>query len=262
MMSGTMATMRKFKFETSFDIDVKDKQEQLEIGARSIREYTEDDLCAARDAAYAEGRNLALQEALTTNEHLITQLLPAIEQRLEDLHHANETVYAKIANDAIKVAVTIAHKVVPEFARNNAFEEIEGLVRECLNILYEEPRVVIRVHERVLDPLKQRIDEIASACGFNGNVVLFGDIHVAETDCRVEWADGGTERNLELLWREINTAIARDAGPGIGSISDSQASGPDADDTGIAPGTEGTNEDTTSAHADGRTTETFETSGS
>ncbi len=262
MMGNTMATMRKFEFETSFDVDVKDGRDQLEIGARAIREHTEDDLCAARDAAFAEGHEKARKEALTSSEHLIAQLLPAVGQQIDALRQANATVYAKIAEDAIKVAVTIAHKVVPELARDNAFEEIEGLVRECLNTLYEEPRVVIRVNERVLDKLKPRIDEMTSACGFNGNVVLFGDTQMADSDCPVEWADGGAERNIELLWQEIDAAISRVAGATIGTIADSQTGGADLNDAEEVSGTTDNSKQTMSADADGGTSEISNSSGS
>ena len=40
-------------------------------------------------------------------------------------------------------------------------------------------------------------------------MVLFGDDQFSETDCRVEWADGGAERNLGELWRRIDAAIER-----------------------------------------------------
>lgn len=264
MMGNTMATLRKFEFGTSFDmnVEIEDGREQLEAGVRAIREYTEDDICAARDAAFAEGRKQAREEALTSSEHLITQLLPAVGQQIDALRQANETVFAKVAEDAIKIAVTIARKVVPELARNNAFEEIKGLVRECLNILYEEPRVVVRVHERVLDKLKPLIDEIASACGFNGNVVLFGDSHFADTDCRVEWADGGADRNIELLWQKIDDAISRVAGAAIETNGECQTGGTDPDDAGDKSGAIDNSEETMPADLDGETSETSKTSGS
>ncbi len=262
-MGNTMATWRKFEFGTSFDmnIDIEEGRDQLEAGARAVREYTEDDICAARDTAFAEGRSQALKEALTSSEHLITQLLPAIGQQIDALREANETVYAKVAENAIKIAVTIARKVVPELARNNAFEEIEGLVRECLNTLYDEPRVVVRVHERVLDKLKPLIDEIASACGFNGNVVLFGDNHFADTDCRVEWADGGAERNIEHLWQEIDAAISRVAGAAIGTKGEYQTGGTELNDAGDVTGAIDNSEETMPADLDGETSESSATNG-
>ncbi len=260
-MGNTMATLRKFEFETSFDVDVdvSSEREQRDVGTRAIREYTEDDISAARDAAYTEGRDTALKEALSSSEHLITQLLPVIGQQIDALREANETVYAKVASDAIKIAVTIAHKVMPELARNNAFEEIEGLVRDCLNTLYEEPRVVVRVHDRVLDKLKSRIDEIAGACGFNGTVVLFGDSNFADTDCRVEWADGGAERNIELLWREIDDAISRVAGDAVETYAESQTCGTDTNDAGDTTGTIDNSEKTMPAESGAETIETTET---
>jgi flagellar assembly protein FliH len=117
-------------------------------------------------------------------------------------------------------------KVIPELARRNALNEIEQLVRECLQAIYDEPRVVVRGHDRVIAALQPRIDAMAASCGFHGKIVLFADDQLNETDCRVEWADGGAERNLDDMWRQIDAALERIADDGAAAPAGSETSKP------------------------------------
>ena len=52
------------------------------------------------------------------------------------------------------------------------------------------------------------IDDIARAHGFPGLVVL-GEPSVAVGDCRIEWADGGINRDAGLADGAIGEAVAR-----------------------------------------------------
>jgi flagellar assembly protein FliH len=67
----------------------------------------------------------------------------------------------------------------------------------------------------------------AYAAGFDGKLVLLGDDEMALTDCRVDWPDGGTERNLDRLWRDIDDAIARTLARGT-PVTDGDEGAPDA----------------------------------
>ena len=88
-------------------------------------------------------------------------------------------------------------------------KEIETVVAECLERAKEEPRLVVRVSERMLEPVKKRIDALAAGEGFEGKVVLLVADDFGDSDVRVEWADGGAERSLEDIWRDIDQVLAR-----------------------------------------------------
>ena len=60
-----------------------------------------------------------------------------------------------------------------------------------------------------LDALQERLTQLSAASGFEGRVVLIGDDAMGESDCRVEWADGGVEREAGRIWRAIEEALAR-----------------------------------------------------
>ena len=202
-----MTAIKKFSFDNSFDPGSGGTD------SRGERRYTADDLAIAEEAAREQGRLAGIAEARATIEHTTAVALSQIGEQLQALGRTIEEIHYESASDALTIAVAAVRKVLPDLAQRNGLAEIEALVRECLNTFYDEPRVVVRLHDKLLDPLRERIDEIAAGCGFNGKIVLFGDEHLAETDCRVEWADGGAERNLTGLYQEIGQVIEKVTGP-------------------------------------------------
>ncbi len=43
---------------------------------------------------------------------------------------------------------------------------------------------------------------------YEGKVVILGDADLGPSDCRIEWADGGIERDVRALWEEIDHVLA------------------------------------------------------
>ena len=73
-----------------------------------------------------------------------------------------------------------------------------------------------RVVSFVADPTPARsfstapmIESVAGATGFSGRVAVVADPALGQDDARVEWSDGGVERNTAQIWQEIEAAIQR-----------------------------------------------------
>ncbi len=201
-----MASAMKFLFENSFDAEERTGGPAAPV---AMRHYTEQDLLSARSEGYADGEAAGRGAALAAIEQASQKALAEIAARLGDLGGQIAAIRSQTIGEAVKVVSAAIHKMVPELARRNALNEIERLIRECLQAVYDEPRVVVRAHDSVIAALHGRIDAMAAACGFNGKIVLFGDEQLSEADCRVEWADGGAERNLGEMWKQIDAALAR-----------------------------------------------------
>jgi flagellar assembly protein FliH len=218
----TMASAMKFLFDNSFDV----AESPALSPAAPPRQFSEEDILAARDEGFAQGEAAGRAAALTSIEQASAKTLTVIGARLNDAGQEIERIRAATMSDALKVLGAAIRKVIPELARRNALNEIEQLVRECLQAIYDEPRVVVRGHDRVIAALQPRIDAMAASCGFHGKIVLFADDQLNETDCRVEWADGGAERNLDDMWRQIDAAIERIADDGAAAPAGSETSKP------------------------------------
>lgn len=202
-----MASAMKYLFDNSFDME--DPPAAAGGSPVVVQHYTEQDLIAARAEGFAEGDATGRAAVHDSIEQASLKALTEISAHLSNLGEHVADVRSQTILAAIKVVTAAIHKMVPELARRNAMNEIEHLIRECLEAIYDEPRVVVRAHDSVIAALQGRIDTMAASCGFAGKVVLFGDEQFSESDCRIEWADGGAERNLNEMWKLVDAALAR-----------------------------------------------------
>jgi flagellar assembly protein FliH len=192
---------KKFDFRNSFDSN--------ERGMVSARDFTLADLEKARAESFEKGKKEGAVEARASIEHATATALGAIGSRLGELRQDMDAVQQALETEALEAVLSIACKLVPHYAEAHGVSEIEGIVRECLTAVYDEPRVVIRAKDAILDHIKLRLDELIASSGFGGKIVLFADPTLGDTDCRIEWADGGTERDTKRLWQEIEDNITR-----------------------------------------------------
>ena len=205
-----MATAEKFTFNNVFELT---DDAAAESGAvRYTQVYSREELDAARDEGMCAG---AAQER-TTSERLGAEALTAISERLPLIAQQQATALEAYAKEATAVALAIARKVAPHLMRQQPEVEVEGMIADCLQQVLDEPRVVVRVSDALLDGLKERIDEIAAGCSFAGNIVLLADASLTGSNCTVEWADGGAERDTDAIWAQIESRIAKlKTGPDI-----------------------------------------------
>ncbi|MFN4281206.1 MAG: hypothetical protein ACK4NA_01060 [Alphaproteobacteria bacterium] len=188
--------------------------------------FSEAELAAAREEGFRAGHAAGHAEMAQSVEQAAAAALAEIGARLADMNGRFDDIRQAAIASGVEVVSAAVRKLVPALAKRNGLAEIENLVRDTLHTLYDEPRVVIRAHDSVIDALQERVDGMAAASGFMGKVVLFGDDQFSETDCRIEWADGGAERNLGKLWRRIDAAIER--------VTDGNGASPQSEPLGAA----------------------------
>jgi flagellar assembly protein FliH len=203
MASQSPISIRKFEFGERFD------EPEVRPDGPPPPKYGEAELAAAHEKGRIEGM---AQGQAAADASLTAQVAAAVERIGAAIAHLladRENLHQELAAQSIRTVLVVLQRTVPELAHRHMTIEIEGLVRTCLTELYDEPRVVVRAPDALIDSLRENIDRIAASSGFTGKVALFGDPAMAATDCRVEWADGGAERSFEATWQEIENAINR-----------------------------------------------------
>ena len=213
-----MSMSDKFLFETSFEPE--DMDESVMPGRKPAKpKFGEEDLVKARAEGSAAGKESGRQEAMESIEQQISRALSAISERLTGLSQAQVQASERQTRGAIEAALMIMRKMFPHLAARHGLAEIESVVCDCLERLRTEPRIVIRVADSLLDQVEQRVSQLAAHAGFDGKIVFLSQEGLQLGDIRVEWADGGAERDSSRLWREIDQIIARIIGP-IQSVAD------------------------------------------
>ena len=203
-----MALPEKFTFDVSFD----------HLGAPSARSlaerrFTRGELEATRQSALAEGHAAGLAEAAKSAEALTADALARIAESLAALLAKQEAATMDTQRRALAAMQTIVAKLVPGLAAKDPLAEVEAFATKCLHEAIDEPRVVLRVAEEIYEPLRERLDALANAAGYAGRIVMLADDAIAAGDARVEWADGGAERNLAAQCIEIDELLERRRDP-------------------------------------------------
>ncbi|HYM30945.1 MAG TPA: FliH/SctL family protein [Candidatus Cybelea sp.] len=202
-----MREASKYLFDTSFEARGNDRATRGD--SRPMPTRTEEELQAARAEGLAAGHAAGLADARAQAEHQAAQALTGIARELATLGEAQTETLDRITADAAQLAQQIGLKLARTLVQKYPMTEVEALVKQCLAELHDEPRVVVRASEAIIAEMKDRIDEVTAGTGFPGQVVLLPDDTMRGSDCRIEWADGGMDRNEASLAQMIGDAVDR-----------------------------------------------------
>jgi len=178
-----MATVRKFMFDRNFDeISVteeppeeepEDLTEEEEEPEEDVPTFGEEDLAQAREEGIAAGREQGIAEATEATERRIAETLDAIARELETLLEDRKSTAEQASREAMTAGVAVVRKLFPALNRD---------------------------HGR---------GEIANERSFAGEISVAADSAIADSDCAVEWSDGGAFRDTDRMWREVDDVINR-----------------------------------------------------
>jgi flagellar assembly protein FliH len=205
-----MSSATKFSFDTSFDM-IEPVASQIHEQEPTAPEptYSAAQLAAARTEGFDEGHRAGLAESNASLENAATQALNEMATQLAALGPICEAGLERCRHDAIGISHAVTRRTVQTFAQDSALQVIENVLVEILARVIDEPRVVIRVHNDLLDTLQQHMSSVTENCGFPGSVILLAEPNLDLPDCQIEWADGGAEYSSESVLTEIDALIDR-----------------------------------------------------
>jgi flagellar assembly protein FliH len=209
-----MVAISKFLFDTDFAAG----DEASRLAPRpDTRRFSAVELEVAKAASHAEGVAAGRAAAEQEIARRVADACAAVGARIGELMKAVAARHEAQTREAVAAAAEIVRRLLPALGKREAISEVEALIRDCLTRLHDEPRLVVRVADELLDPVRQRVDQLSAEAGYTGRVILFVDPALKSGDARVEWADGGAERAGTAIWRDIDGAIQRFVEGGAGA---------------------------------------------
>jgi flagellar assembly protein FliH len=199
---NTPSNATRFNFDTVFAADTV---RGLSSCGKQRSMYAADEVEGIRNDALAAGRQAALAEAT----HAQAVALTAIARSASVLIEQFDRQISEIRQESAALALVIARKLAGEALSIAPHTDLERFLGECLHKLHREARLVVTVTPLNADHLRNRIEEIADQNGFAGRVIVMPDPSTGPADCRIEWADGGIERNLDTAFEAIEKQVRR-----------------------------------------------------
>ncbi|RMF12341.1 MAG: hypothetical protein D6757_09845 [Alphaproteobacteria bacterium] len=192
----------KFQFSTAFGTEAEQQRMARE---RKRREELE----AARSEGFAAGLEQGRTEMRQALEAQIAASLDRFCLAAKELFEQEAGLRRILERDAALLAHAFASRLAPALMERFPMSEVEALLRQCMEGARREARLVARVAPHLVEPLSERLDALKLESGFLGEVVMIGDETLSPQDCRIEWPDGGAERNIGRLERTIEDVLAR-----------------------------------------------------
>jgi flagellar assembly protein FliH len=159
----------------------------------------------AHRKGFAAGQAQARAEA----DQRIAAALTVIAEGFARLDNALTGIETRLETEAVEVAVAVAAKLAPELIAREPFAEISALANDCFHQLVTAPHIVVRVGPDVFDQAHEKLTELAQAKGIEGRLVVLADETMKPGDCKIEWADGGVNRDQAATLSAIDDVVGR-----------------------------------------------------
>ena len=207
---------KKFQFDNDFEQEEESTLHHPDIHAHEPVDieppapvFSEADLASTRQQAFQQGVEQGKTEARNGIESNLSVVAQGITVALGNLL-ANEDQRLQQMNEIVlRTTMATLKKIWPTIAQAQAASLVEHTVRQSLEYNPEESRIVIRVHDTILDTLIQHLPQIQAQQAFAGKIIVLADQTVGPSDCKVEWADGGMERLSRNVSVQIDLALER-----------------------------------------------------
>jgi flagellar assembly protein FliH len=188
-----------------FDVDFAggaDRKPAMAL-AEHARKLAEAELAAHR-RGYAE----AQAEANAESGRRIASALERIAAGIAEAGKILTAVETRLECEAVEVAVAVARKLAAALIAREPFAEIAALASDCFRQLVTAPHIVVRIPEALYAAAREQLESIVRARGFEGRLVVLAEPDMAPGDCRIEWADGGVNRDSAAADAAIDAAVA------------------------------------------------------
>ncbi len=188
-----------------FDVDFADGGERKQTIA--LTEHTRK-LAETEDGAHRRGYAEAQRDGKLDADRRVAAALEHIAAGLAAANDALDAIETRLECEAVAVAVAVGRKLAPALIEREPFAEIGALASDCLRQLVATPHLAVRVNDALYAATREKLDEIVRARGFEGRLVVLAEPHIAAGDCRIEWADGGINRDSAAADAAIGEAVA------------------------------------------------------
>jgi flagellar assembly protein FliH len=214
-----MSAPTKFLFDVDFTrgSDRRPAEPTITL-AEHVVKLAETETAACR-RGYADGQTDA---GIETGR----RLADALERIAMNLAKAADTIQAietRLECEAVEVAVAVARKLAPALIAREPFAEIAALASDCFRHLVAAPHIAVRVSEGLYDVTREKLENIVRARGFEGRLIVLAEADMAPGDCRIEWADGGINRDSAVAEAAISDAVASYVSARRGFASDQRS---------------------------------------
>lgn len=169
--------------------------------------YSEEEVAAKEKLAEERGYELGFKTAQESFEAQNSRLLEEINNRLLMLAANVGSKECELENQALEIARTAIGKLVPVIEKENAVALVNDFLAKNFKNFKNEAKLAFYFNPEVIPQVQENIARLANIHDFEGKIALHKDASLAASDCRIEWENGGVERNGAKMLEKIDNIL-------------------------------------------------------
>lgn len=172
-----------------------------------VASYSQDELDAAVKAAEERAYEKGFKSASGETEQQQHDLLNDINGRLMTLLSEREEVEKNVETDTLRFVADVVRKILPSMEKEQATAEVSKFLTDNFSNFRREISLSFSFNPEVISAMPELISKLADRNDFEGKIAVHKDASLGLSDCRVEWQNGGVERNTHKMLEKIDDLL-------------------------------------------------------
>lgn len=194
--------------------EVPEKEEvakaEPEIIPEPVKTYTQEELDEQIKRAEELGYERGFKSSAEDNEKQTVLLLDNLNNKLMALIAAASEDQKQQEQNVLALSKEIILKLLPSLSEDNAVAEIEKFLTDNFPNFSKEAKLSFYFHPDMLKKVQEIIARLANTNDFEGKISLHKDTALGMDDCRVEWENGGVEKNMHKMLEKVSNILDDD----------------------------------------------------
>ncbi len=193
---------RKFLFDMNI-FDAPPKEELPEDLPPPPPVFSEEELGAAKDIAFEQGRQQGQKEQLESREQFVAVTLDKIAQNFAHLFAAETMREGVFEKEALKLTLASLDLLYPSMNEKLGADEVRKIIEKTLTDHRKTKEITIRVSPGMKGEIEMLISRIRAEEHEEVLWRVIEDQTLSQGDCQMEWSDGGAVRDSVRTARDI-----------------------------------------------------------
>ncbi len=157
----------------------------------------------AEEVSYEKGFQAALNDE-TKQQNI---LLEDIKNQLMAIFASTEQRNIDMEKDNLRFMLSAIRKIFPTMEKENAAKEVQNFLSENFSSFAKQEVLSFSFNPSSASQAAKIIGKLAEQNDFEGKISVHKDETMGASDCRVEWKNGGSERNAAKILDQIEDLI-------------------------------------------------------
>lgn len=169
--------------------------------------YSQEELDAAVTQAEEKGYERGFRAADDSGRQSEEQLLTNVNAKLLALVSEVEHYKLQLEQDSLQFAAAVIRKILPSLEQERALAEVENFLSANFPSFRKEAILSFSFNPEMAAQGAGLLGKLADKNDFEGKISVHKDANLGISDVRVEWAEGGVERNTEKMLAKVDVLL-------------------------------------------------------